>query len=114
MLFLAGQELSLAGAWLLVTEADGKPGGTFTAHVLDDAGPSAFGGDVLVRLLRDDPPEGQPPPAVRVQVYAMIGGRLARSLGGWPGGPLAGRGWPRCRRARCPRRRRHVAGRRGR
>ena len=91
VLFLAGQEPSLAGEWLLVTEADGKPGGTFTAHVLGDAAPSAFGGDVLARLLRDDPPEGQPPPAVRVQVYAVIGGRLI-PVATWPGCDLDG--WP--------------------
>ncbi len=91
VLFLAGQEPSLAGAWLLVTEADGKPGGTLTAHVLGDAAPSAFGGDVLVRLLRDDPPEGQPPPAARVQVYAVIGGRLIL-VATWPGHDLDG--WP--------------------
>ena len=91
VLFLAGQLPSLAGAWLLVTEADGKPGGTFTAHVLSGAAPSAFGGDVLVRLLRDDPPEGQPPPAARVQVYAVIGGRLI-PVATWPGHDLDG--WP--------------------
>lgn len=91
VLFLAGQEPSLAGAWLLVTEADGEPGGTFTAHVLGDAAPSAFGGDVLVQLLRDDPAEGQPPPAARVQVFAVIGGRLI-PVAAWPGCDLDG--WP--------------------
>ncbi len=91
VLYLAGQEPSLAGAWLLVTEADGKPGGMFTAHVLGDAAPSAFGGDVLVRLLRDDPAEGQPPPAARVQVFAVIGGRLI-PVAVWPGHDLDS--WP--------------------
>jgi hypothetical protein len=91
VLYLAGQEPSLAGAWLLVTEADGKPGGTFTAHVLGDAAPSAFGGDVLVRLLRDDPAEGQPPPAARVRVFAVTGGRLI-PVAVWPGHDLDS--WP--------------------
>jgi hypothetical protein len=61
-----------------VTAVDGTSGGGFTAHVLPGTEPSAFGGDVLVRLAPDDPAAGQPPPPARVQVY-VLGGRLIRS-----------------------------------
>jgi hypothetical protein len=91
VLFLAGQRLPAAGAWLLVTGVDGSPGGEFTAHVLAEAAPSAFGGDVIVRLAPDDPAAGQPPPAARVQVFAVMGGRLI-PVAAWPGHDLDG--WP--------------------
>ncbi|HEY5984910.1 MAG TPA: hypothetical protein VIV12_00805 [Streptosporangiaceae bacterium] len=91
VLFLAGQRLPAEGAWLLVTGVDGNPGGQFTAQVLDVAAPSAFGGDVVVRLCPDDPPKGQPPPAARVQVYVVMGGRLI-PVAAWPGHDLDG--WP--------------------
>ena len=91
MLYLAGQRLRPGGDWLLVTGADGTPGGAFTAHVLDEATPSAFGGDVVVHLAPDDPAAGQPPPAARVQLYAVMGGRLI-PVAGWPGCDLDG--WP--------------------
>jgi hypothetical protein len=70
---------------------DGNPGGEFTAHVLDRSAPSAFGGDVVVRLAPDDPAAGQPPPAARVQVYVVLGGRLIPAAA-WPGHDLDG--WP--------------------
>ena len=58
VLYLAGQRLPAEGTWLLVTAVDGKPGGEFTAQVLPEAAPSAFGGDVVVRLSPDDPAVG--------------------------------------------------------
>ena len=91
VLYLAGQRLRPGGDWLLVTGADGTPGGGFTAHVLHEAAPSAFGGDVVVHLAPDDPAAGQPPPAARVQLYAVMGGRLIL-VAGWPGCDLDG--WP--------------------
>jgi hypothetical protein len=58
--------LSLAGppdegAWLLVTAADGAPGGGLTAQIMNGTSPSGYGGDVLVRLEREEPPAGQRP-----------------------------------------------------
>jgi hypothetical protein len=91
VLYLAGQRLPAAGAWLLATGVDGEPGGEFTAQVLPQAVPSAFGGDVVVRLVPDDPAAGQPPPAARVQVCAVLGGRLI-PVAAWPGQDLDG--WP--------------------
>ena len=91
VLYLAGQRPPAAGAWLLVTAVDGAPGGQFTAQVLPGAGPSAFGGDVVVQLDADDPAMGQPPPAARVQVHAVLGGRLI-PVASWPGQDL--HGWP--------------------
>src|SRR6266700_4751369 len=55
VVYLAGQRLRPGGDWLLVTGVDGTPGGEFTAHVLAEATPSAFGGDVVVHLAPDDP-----------------------------------------------------------
>ena len=86
VLFLAGQRLPVGGAWLLVTSVDGKPGGEFTAQALRGDAPSAFGGDVVVRLSPDDPP-----PGARVQVFAVLGGRLI-PVAAWPGHDLDG--WP--------------------
>jgi hypothetical protein len=91
VLSLAGQQLPAGGAWLLVAGVDGKPGGEFTAQVLPEAAPSAFGGDMVVHLVPDDPAAGQPPPAARVQVYAVLGGRLI-PVAAWPGHGLDG--WP--------------------
>lgn len=91
VLYLAGQRLPAGGAWLLVTGVDGSPGGQFTAHVLPEAAAFAFGGDVVVRLAPDAPAAGQPPPAARVQVYAVLGGQLILAAA-WPGQDLDG--WP--------------------
>jgi hypothetical protein len=91
VLLLAGQRLPAGGVWLLVTGVDGAPGGQFTAQVLPEAGASAFGGDVVVRLLPDDPAAGQPPPAARVLVYAVLCGRMIW-VGSWPGQDLDA--WP--------------------
>jgi hypothetical protein len=91
VLSLAGQLPPDEGAWLLVTAADGTPGGGMTAQIMTGTSPSGYGGDVLVRLEREEPPAGQPAPAVGVSVYAVAGGRLilvARWRGsdpeGWP------------------------------
>jgi len=67
----------------LVTDADGTPGGEFTAQVKHQASASAFGGDVVVRLTADAPDAGQPPPACRAEVYAVMGGRLI-PVAAWP------------------------------
>jgi hypothetical protein len=91
VLYLAGQRPAAGGSWLLVTGLDPSPGGGFTAHVLGGAGPSAFGGDVVAHLAPDDPPGGQPPPAARVDVYVVLGGRLI-PVAAWPGCDLDG--WP--------------------
>jgi hypothetical protein len=91
VLCLAGQRAPAAGAWLLAAAVDGQPGGEFTAQVLSQAAPAVFGGDVVVRLVPDDPPAGQPPPAARVQVCAVLGGRLI-PVAAWPGQDLDG--WP--------------------
>lgn len=91
VLLLAGQRLPAAGAWLLATAVDGSPGGEFTAQVLPADAPSAFGGDVVVRLSPDDPGAGQPPPVARIEVYAVISGRLI-PVAAWPGHDLDG--WP--------------------
>src|SRR2546423_1520569 len=93
VLYLAGQRLPAEGTWLLVTAVDGKPGGEFTAQVLPEAAPSAFGGDVVVRLSPDDPAVGQPPPVARVQVYAVTGGRLI-PVAAWPGQATTWTGGP--------------------
>jgi hypothetical protein len=103
VLSVAGQRLPADGAWLLVTGVDGQPGGEFTAQVLPPDAPPAFGGDVVVRLSPDDPAVGQPPPAARVQVFAVLGGRLI-PVAAWPGHDLDG--WPeRIRPALAPPRR---------
>jgi hypothetical protein len=91
VLYLAGQRLPAGGVWLLVTGVDASPGGPFSAHVLPEAAAFAFGGDVVVRLAPGDPAAGQPPPAARVQVYAVLGGRLILVVA-WPGQDLDG--WP--------------------
>jgi hypothetical protein len=91
VLFLAGQRLPAEGAWLLVTGVEGPPGGKFTAQVLPAAGALAFGGDVVVRVDPDDPAAGQPTPAARVQVYAVLGGQLV-PVASWPGQDLEA--WP--------------------
>lgn len=83
VLYLAGQPPP-DGAWLLVTEADGLPGGAFTAQVMVQAAAFAFGGDVVVRLSGDDPGAGHPPRAARAEVYAVMGGRLI-PVAAWPG-----------------------------
>jgi hypothetical protein len=70
---------------------DGSPGGQFTAQVRPEAGASAFGGDVVVQLVPDAPVAGQPAPAARVLVHAVLGGRLI-PVASWPGQDLDG--WP--------------------
>jgi hypothetical protein len=91
VLFLAGQRPPAEGAWLLVTGVEGAPGGKFTAQVLPGAGALAFGGDVVVRVAPDDPAAGQPPPAARVQVYAVLGGQVV-PVASWPAQDLDA--WP--------------------
>ena len=91
VLYLAGQRPAAGGSWLLVTGLDAVPGGEFTANVLDGAELLAFGGDVAAHLAPDDPPGGQPPPAVRVDLYVVLGGRLI-PVAAWPACDLDG--WP--------------------
>lgn len=91
VLYLAGQRMPAESTWLLATDVDGMPGGEFTAQGLTDAGPSAFGGDVVVLLAANDPAEGQPPPAVRIHVYAAMVGRLI-PVAAWRGHDVDG--WP--------------------
>ncbi len=50
VLHLAGQRPPESGAWLLVTAADGVPGGVLTAQILPGGQPQAFGSDVVVHL----------------------------------------------------------------
>lgn len=103
VLYLAGQRLPAEGAWLLATAVDGQPGGEFTAQVLPETSASAFGGDVVVRLSPDDPAAGQPPPGARVQVHAVMSGRLI-PVATWAGLDLDG--WPErntaCACYKCP------------
>jgi hypothetical protein len=91
VLYLAGQLPPDEGAWLLVTAADGAPGGEFTVQRLTGTAPSGYGGDVLVRLVREEPSAGQPAPTVGVSVYAVAGGRLIL-VASWPGSDPEG--WP--------------------
>jgi hypothetical protein len=91
VLHLAGQQPPAGGAWLLVTVADGNPGCEFTGHILDQAMPSASGGDVVVRLAPDDPAPGRPPPAAWIGAYAIMRGQLV-PVAAWPGHDLDS--WP--------------------
>jgi hypothetical protein len=74
VLYLAGQRPGAGGEWLLVTAADGMPGGEFTACVLPDGGRHAHGGDVLVHLAAE--PADRGPLMVRAGVWAVMCGRL--------------------------------------
>lgn len=74
VLYLAGQIPSDDGEWLLVSELDGLPGAAFTARHLPRDAQHAHGGDVLVRLRPDTGSTGQP--AVRAEVWAVLGGHL--------------------------------------
>lgn len=47
---LAGQPPPEEARWLVVTAADGEPGGTYTARPCPRPAPRAFGGDVLICL----------------------------------------------------------------
>jgi hypothetical protein len=58
VLSLAGQMPPEEGAWLLVTAADGTPGGGLSAQIMNGTSPSGYGGDVLVRLDREELPAG--------------------------------------------------------
>ncbi len=90
VLYLAGQRPAPPpGEWLLITAVDGAPGAGFLARVLPQGGRHAHGGDVLVHLAAE-PPGGEPP-AVRVSVWAVLGGLLVpvaawdrHDPDGWP------------------------------
>jgi hypothetical protein len=47
---LAGKPPPPEARWLVVTAADGEPGGVYTAHECPGPAPRAFGGDVLICL----------------------------------------------------------------
>jgi hypothetical protein len=74
VLSLAGLAPPPDGDWLLVTSLESQPGGGFTAQHLHRHELRAHGGDVLVRVAPDTGSPGQP--AVRAQVWAVMGGRL--------------------------------------
>jgi len=77
------------GDWLLVTSLETQPGSGFTAQHLHRHELRAHGGDVLVRVAPDARSSGQR--RVRVQVWAVMGGRLLLA-GNWDRqGPAA---WP--------------------
>ncbi len=87
---LAGSGPPPEGMWLWATEADGEPGGAFTAQRLPADAPRACGGDVVLRL---GPGPGRLPgrPPAHVQAYAVLAGTVVLvaewgldSLGDWP------------------------------
>ena len=89
VLYLAGQRPAPPGEWLLITAVDGAIGADFLAQVLPADGRHAHGGDVLIHLAAEPP--GREPPAVRVSVWAVLGGLLVpvaawdrHDPDGWP------------------------------
>lgn len=72
VLFLAGQRPAAGGEWLLITEVDGAPGGTFSARVLPPAGRHAHGGDVVVHLAPAAGSGDPGPDTVEVSVWVVI------------------------------------------
>ena len=86
---LAGAIPADGGEWLLVIEADGQPAARFQVLGLPADAGHAQGGDVLVRVLPDAGTGAGP--AVRAEVWAVIGGRMilagtwaGQDPGGWP------------------------------
>jgi hypothetical protein len=86
---LAGAVPADGGEWLLVIELDGQPGASFQVLGLPGDTGHAQGGDVLLRLLPE--PGSGTDPAVRAEVWAVIGGRVilagtwaGQDPGGWP------------------------------
>jgi hypothetical protein len=71
---LAGKPPPPDARWLVVTAADGQPGGTYTACPCPEPQPRAFGGDVLICLEPGmDGPLGL---GIKVAVQAAVRGRL--------------------------------------
>jgi hypothetical protein len=71
---LAGQPPPPEARWLVVTAADGEPGGTYTASPCLGPLPQAFGGDVLICLAPGtDGPLGL---SIKVAVQAAVRERL--------------------------------------
>jgi hypothetical protein len=66
---LAGQPPPPEARWLVVTAADGEPGGTYTASPCPGPLPRAFGGDVLICL--EPGMDGPPGPGIKVAVQAV-------------------------------------------
>ena len=86
---LAGAVPADGAEWLLVIELDGQPGAGFQVQLVPGDSGHAQGGDVLVRLLPDAGSGGEP--AVRAEVWAVVGGRMIlagtwsrQDPGGWP------------------------------
>jgi hypothetical protein len=71
VLYLAGQRLPAAGAWLLAATAEARTGGEFTAVMLPQDRPQAGGGDVLIHLSPAPAVPGQPGMTARVRVLAV-------------------------------------------
>jgi hypothetical protein len=80
VLSLAGLVPPADGDWLLVTSLESQPGGGFAAQHLHRHELHAHGGDVLVRVAPSAESPGRP--EVRVQVWAVMGGRLVLA-GSW-------------------------------
>jgi hypothetical protein len=71
---LAGQPPPPGARWLVVTAADGEPGGTYTARPCPGPLPQAFGGDVLICL--EPGMDGPPGPGIKVAVQTVARERL--------------------------------------
>jgi len=80
VLSLAGLAPPPDGDWLLVTSLENQPRSGFTAQHLHRHELGAHGGDALVRVAPDARSSGQR--RVRVQVLAVMGGRLLLA-GNW-------------------------------
>jgi hypothetical protein len=89
VLSVAGLAPPPDGDWLLVTVLENHPGGGLLAHPMHPPELTARGGDVLVRVAPDARSSGQR--RVRVQVWAVMGGRLLLA-GNWD--RLAPASWP--------------------
>ena len=86
VLSLAGQPVPAGGAWLWVTAAEPRRGGSSPPCSCRGSTPAACGGDVLVHVS----PAGEPgdgTPAARVQVWAVVAGSLVRVAAWDPAGP---------------------------
>jgi hypothetical protein len=71
---LAGQPPPPEARWLVVTAADGEPGGVYTASPCPGPLPQAFGGDVLICL--EPGMDGPLGPGIKVAVQAVARERL--------------------------------------
>jgi hypothetical protein len=82
VLYLAGQRLPAAGAWLLAATAEARTGGEFTAVILPEARPQAHGGDVLIHLSPAPADANQAAMTARVRVLA-VAARSVVLAGSW-------------------------------